>query len=344
MKITLTIKSGRLAGKEFPLPPLGIIKVGRSDLADVAIIEDSKISRLHFSLEHDASSRCLLLDLGSSNGVTVNNQPVKKAALKHGDIIGAGKTQFLISMLQDSSALQKKEQPAKQTGRQIFSREFFQPGIDDSEPQVREAALYAAAWQAQPWLIDHCRQKSRELSADYLIEMRLLAILAEPADLELMLSLGVSEALGVERFAVLAAYAHPGVIESLILAMQSEDPHTAIAAGTAFAHITAIDIESDQRVTLMPENGEEPDEFEQEFLEEGKLPDARLARTFWDKSAGRFGQGTRWAQGINVSKTVSAATLNRLSLQSRREACLRARFRGDWKGEVVGLEKFPQIN
>jgi pSer/pThr/pTyr-binding forkhead associated (FHA) protein len=64
------------------------ILLGRSDFVDV-IVEDDFVSKVHavFLLYTDA---LVLLDLNSSNGLTVNSVTVKKTILKSDDIISLG--------------------------------------------------------------------------------------------------------------------------------------------------------------------------------------------------------------------------------------------------------------
>jgi pSer/pThr/pTyr-binding forkhead associated (FHA) protein len=64
------------------------VLLGRSDFVDV-IIEDDFVSKVHaiFLLYTDA---LVLLDLNSSNGLTVNSVVTKKTILKSDDVISLG--------------------------------------------------------------------------------------------------------------------------------------------------------------------------------------------------------------------------------------------------------------
>jgi len=67
-----------------------IIKVGRRSTNDIQI-DDPMVSREHLQLRAK-QGRYLLFDLSSTGGTFLNNQAVKTAALKPGDVIRIGKT------------------------------------------------------------------------------------------------------------------------------------------------------------------------------------------------------------------------------------------------------------
>lgn len=219
----------------------------------------------------------------------------------------------------------------------------FDAGLGDKEARVRREALWAAAWTRQSWLPGHCRS----LCANPVLEngdaFMLLAILGKPEDLQRVQGLGRCAALGPKRFQILGAYGHPEVVEDLIRGMESADLRSAVAAGAAFTKITGCDIESDKRVQLPPEDGHEPDEFEKEFLDEAKLPDAQRARAQWQGLKEKFAKGTRWCRGFDLSQGTKPEILDQLDMESRREACLRGKFEGSWGGTPIELERFPHV-
>jgi hypothetical protein len=67
-----------------------IIKIGRRSGSDIQL-DDPMISRDHLLLRAQ-HGHYLLFDLSSTGGTFVNNQPVKTATLKPGDVIRIGKT------------------------------------------------------------------------------------------------------------------------------------------------------------------------------------------------------------------------------------------------------------
>jgi len=77
-------------GKEQVYLSKTIIKIGRRSSSDIQI-DDPMISRDHLQLRAQ-HGHYLLFDLSSTGGTFVNNQPVKSATLKPGDVIRIGKT------------------------------------------------------------------------------------------------------------------------------------------------------------------------------------------------------------------------------------------------------------
>lgn len=214
--------------------------------------------------------------------------------------------------------------------------------MHDEDPSVRAEALQAAAWTLQPWLLEHCRTLCDQPHPDNADAILLLAILGKPFDLELILRVAAAAELGPMRFRVLGTFGHPGVVETLLEAMQSKDPLTAAAAGAAFTKITGANIESDQKVQVPPEDGSEPDEFEQEFLDEVTLPDPASAWAHWEQVKAEFSSGTHWCHGLNLSGTPTHEFLVQLDLESRRQTFLRGKFEATRQGSLIDFEVFPQ--
>jgi uncharacterized protein (TIGR02270 family) len=218
----------------------------------------------------------------------------------------------------------------------------YEAALRDESRRVRREALVAAAWNRQVWLLEHCRRLAGRPTSDGWDALWLLAVLGRPDDLPRILAVGEASPLGPRRFEFLAAFGHPGVVETLLKGIESKDPRTAVSAGAAFTKVTGVAIDSDRRVSLPPEDGSEPDEFEKEFLEQVTLPDPDQARAHWQKVKGPFSEGTRWCRGLDVSRTPPEELLARLDMESRWEAQLRRKFEGTWDGRRTDLEVFPQ--
>lgn len=95
--------SGANADYEYELPPEENyeITLGRSDENDICVL-DRKSSRFHCKIIF-AGEKMTLEDLGSTNGVMVNNIPVTgKVAISFGDFIIIGQTVFAV--LKDNAA------------------------------------------------------------------------------------------------------------------------------------------------------------------------------------------------------------------------------------------------
>ncbi len=99
MRINLTVKSGPHEGQVFEFRERANFIVGRSERANFRLaVKDNSISRIHFMIEMNPPE-CRLTDMESTNGTKVNGQTVAVAELKDGDLITAGKTTLLISMI-----------------------------------------------------------------------------------------------------------------------------------------------------------------------------------------------------------------------------------------------------
>ena len=131
------------------------------------------------------------------------------------------------------------------------------------------------------------------------------------------------------------------MIDFLLNEMEKPDPVTAAGAGAAFSKMLGVAIESGRRATVPPPNGETPDEFEAEFLDEVQLPDVARAREHWEKVEPQLAHASRVAHGIDVSAGITRETFGLLDMESRRELCLRARLTAGWSGTPLVLEQFP---
>ncbi|HYI55520.1 MAG TPA: DUF3662 and FHA domain-containing protein [Microlunatus sp.] len=82
-------------GMRHPLTPPGFV-IGRGTDADLRI-NDPGISRLHAEVKvHPANGDSEILDLGSTNGITVNGHKVQRATLTEGTRIEIGSTRMLV--------------------------------------------------------------------------------------------------------------------------------------------------------------------------------------------------------------------------------------------------------
>lgn len=93
-KLRLKVLEGTQAGAELggSLPCV----LGRKD-ADI-IINDPMVSKRHAAIQI-INGKLLLIDLHSTNGTTLNNEPITQRELKQGDRIGIGQTLLLVTTL-----------------------------------------------------------------------------------------------------------------------------------------------------------------------------------------------------------------------------------------------------
>ncbi len=106
MSARLAVIAGKLKGSVFPLTDLPLV-IGRDTAAEICLTE-AAVSRRHSRIEPNGD-HFSINDLQSLNGTFVNDVPVRQRALKHGDRIRIGATQFLF-LLHDGDAPDRSTQ------------------------------------------------------------------------------------------------------------------------------------------------------------------------------------------------------------------------------------------
>lgn len=198
----------------------------------------------------------------------------------------------------------------------------YRVALRDGAPPVRDAVLAAAAWTAQPWLLDLVRGVA---AGGDRIAARWLAILGTPEDLPFMLRCGHSQALGTERCRMLARYGHPQAIALTLEWMRDPDPGMAQAAGEAFERMTGLDVRGERRTLPVAHDA---DDFAREFAPDIWLADVQRARVLWEQHRTRWQAGTRWCRGVDLGSDCTREVADRLDLQSRWDAGARAASAG----------------
>jgi pSer/pThr/pTyr-binding forkhead associated (FHA) protein len=87
----LTVDAGPDRGKVFALKRFPQT-LGRHAEIDI-VLNDSSVSRRHARLERQGG-RCVITDLGSTNGVKVNGVKIERMVLTSGDVVTLGTTVF----------------------------------------------------------------------------------------------------------------------------------------------------------------------------------------------------------------------------------------------------------
>ncbi len=95
MNPRLTAISGRLKGSVFTIEDLPVV-IGRETNATLCIA-DASVSRRHSRIDKE-EDEFVILDLDSLNGTFINDVPVKRRKLQHGDRVRIGDSQFLFLM------------------------------------------------------------------------------------------------------------------------------------------------------------------------------------------------------------------------------------------------------
>jgi uncharacterized protein (TIGR02270 family) len=217
----------------------------------------------------------------------------------------------------------------------------YEAGLHDEDPAVQSAAFDAAAWGGYPGWVAYCQTLATQPSPEGVEPIATLATILPPQESRTVARLAATPAFGPTRHRIAAAFGHPVMVDFLLHEMESPDPATAAGAGATFGKMLGFAVESGRRATVPPPNGETPDEFEAEFLDEVNLPDVPKARQHWEKIRPQLAHAARIAHGLDVSAGITRETFGLLDMQSRRELCLRARLTLGWTGTPLILEQFP---
>ena len=127
MNPRLTAIAGRLKGSVFTIEDLPVV-VGRDTTATLCIA-DASVSRRHSQIEKEMED-FVILDLDSLNGTFINDVPVKRRKLQHGDRVRIGDSQFIF-LMQDTSVNSKSSEVRFDDGH-IVSGSTLQVRFNDA--------------------------------------------------------------------------------------------------------------------------------------------------------------------------------------------------------------------
>jgi pSer/pThr/pTyr-binding forkhead associated (FHA) protein len=132
----LICMTGPTKGKVYYLIGKRII-IGRANTADIQIV-DTKISREHAEISF-AGEGYSITDLGSPNGVIINDKKIKQKQLLDGEKIVIGQTVFKYNIIQVSEAnnmLTVQKGDKKIIKPKLVIQRSVEQDLDDSEPDV----------------------------------------------------------------------------------------------------------------------------------------------------------------------------------------------------------------
>ena len=127
MNPRLAAIAGILKGRIFSLLDVPVV-IGRETGADLTV-SDPSVSRRHSQIEKDGDE-FIISDLDSLNGTFLNDVPVKRRPLRHGDRVRIGDTQFLFLMDDGESASKSSE--VQLDDRQPMSGSTMQVRFNDA--------------------------------------------------------------------------------------------------------------------------------------------------------------------------------------------------------------------
>lgn len=101
MNPRLTAIAGRLKGAVFSIEEFPVV-IGRETAATLCLA-DASVSRRHTQIEKE-NDEFVILDLESLNGTFINDVPIKRRTLQHGDRVRIGDSQFLFLLHESDTA------------------------------------------------------------------------------------------------------------------------------------------------------------------------------------------------------------------------------------------------
>ncbi len=144
--------------------------IGRSESANIQVDQDS-ISRQHCKILNQ-DGRFVLLDMGSTNGTFVNDDPCEERELRDGDVIRLGQTIF--KYLSGSNIESKFHEEIYRLTTidgltQAYNKRYF---LETLERELNRALRYGRAMSLVMFDIDHFKQINDthgHLAGDYVL-------------------------------------------------------------------------------------------------------------------------------------------------------------------------------
>lgn len=127
MNPRLAAIAGKLNGKVFSLAECPVV-IGRETTAGLTVADPS-VSRRHSQIDKDGED-FVIADLDSLNGTFINDVPVKRRTLRHGDRVRIGDSHFLF--LLDDDGASSKSNEVQLDDRQMVSGSTVQVRFNDA--------------------------------------------------------------------------------------------------------------------------------------------------------------------------------------------------------------------
>lgn len=181
----LVCLTGSTKGESYVLTGNRIV-IGRSDRADVRI-SDAKTSREHAELTR-VGDKWVVTDLGSQNGIMVNDKKVTQKELSEGDKLIVGQTVFKFAKVEVASAGRSREEDEEDSTEVEESKRSMVPFMililifvalflfDDFQPATRPAAPRGPVTMAEQPNEYITAMEKRKASEDKEVKQRLNVI------------------------------------------------------------------------------------------------------------------------------------------------------------------------
>jgi DNA-binding NtrC family response regulator len=147
-----------LTGRRIPLNRSQTLFVGRDAPGGVSV-NDERMSKLHL-LVVSAKGEIECADSGSTNGTFVNGVALKSATLRHGDVIRAGNTLFVLSF---GDRMMEVSDRAARVARTTFP--ILIQGETGTGKELLARAIHEQSDRAGPFVPLNCATLPRDLAA-----------------------------------------------------------------------------------------------------------------------------------------------------------------------------------
>jgi hypothetical protein len=198
----------------------------------------------------------------------------------------------------------------------------YKESLSRPEPTVRSAAIAAALWGAQPWVVPGLRKLAAQGDA---VGVAWLAAVGSEPDWPQIQAGAALLPNPVDRPALLGRFGHPASLAVLEGWMRSPDIVLGAAAGDAFTRITGADV-SGPRATVPV--ADDADDFTREFAPQVFRPDLASVAAHIAKHGAGLNQGTRWNRGLSLTLPAGTALPTAIDLPARWDAVVRSAAAG----------------
>jgi hypothetical protein len=144
MSVFLKIVTDGIARDAAVIAPGRALVIGRGDRADLPFPHDSMMSSRHASIQIQGSN-CLLQDLGSTNGTTLNGDPFTSGEIQVGDLFQCGSTCFQIEWSRGAADRRSAGAVAGAAGAVSAVKQTARRGRESIPPELLPDSGFVAA-------------------------------------------------------------------------------------------------------------------------------------------------------------------------------------------------------
>ncbi len=191
--------------------------------------------------------------------------------------------------------------------------------LTDPDDAVRQAAWTAAARAGDPHVLDGLRERAQAPAGAAPWELRLLAQLGDPSDVQRLAAALAAPPTAEAAAAGLATLGYPAAVAALLAAMAR--PWSAAAAGAAFARIVGGDL------PLLAAVAESDSQEDESFVDPRPLPDPLRCARRWTELQTALPPDQRLRAGAILRAEAWRERPEHGDLLTRREEITRLRHR-----------------